>query len=228
MTEGTPARAVPARRLWILVLALAAVIVLVVVLVNRSSGAAGTAPSSPSSSTAPQGLTSGAPSASPATSSPPAASSPSPSASAPAHSASAAPGGRPTAPPVAITATAAPVKGVTAHLARIESVTGRAELPGEVGGPALRLTIQVDNDTRKAVDLSGLVVNLYLGRDAAPAVELSTGARAMPASVAPGKSATGVWVFNVPADERELVAVEVDLATDAPVVVFRGEAPPAG
>lgn len=224
MSQGTSAPAPRSRLLWWVLLGLLVVAAAVVVGVLASRGSVAAVPTSPagtaSSTPAPSGDGTASSSARPATSSPSASPSPPP--------VSSAPGGRPTAAPVPITATAAPVRGVTARVARIEAVTGKAELPGEVGGPALRLTVEVDNDTRKAVDLRGLVVNLYVGRDAAPAVELSTGERAMPDSVAPGKSATGVWVFTVPADERDPIAVEVDLATDVPVVVFRGEAPPAG
>ncbi|WP_019135049.1 hypothetical protein [Cellulomonas massiliensis] len=223
MSQATPAPAPRPRRLWLL-LGLLAVVAAVVVAVLLSRGTVAAVPPAPTGSASSSSPAPGGPTAS-ATSRP---ASPSPSATRSSSPTSPAPGGRPTAAPVPITATATPVRGVTAHVARIEAVTGKAELPGEVGGPALRVTVQVDNGTRKAVDLRGLVVNLYVGRDAAPAVELSTGERAMPDSVAPGKSASGVWVFTVPADERDLVAVEVDLATDVPVVVFRGEAPPAG
>jgi len=118
---------------------------------------------------------------------------------------------------------------VSIRLSAIESVEGVAEIPGEVGGPSLRVTVEVANTTEAAVDLSGTVVNLYLGTDRRPAIGLmKPGGSLMPSSVEPGAAATGVYVFNVPAQDRALVAVEVDIAIELPVVVFEGTAPAAG
>ncbi len=138
------------------------------------------------------------------------------------------PGGatpRPTAPPVSLTAPATPVAGVTARLARIEKVQGVSTLPGEIAGPSLRVTVEYDNQTNAAVDLRGAVVNLYAGRDLAPAIMLTQpGAKAFPASVAAGATAQGVFVFNVPNALRSQVRVEADLANAGEVVLFQGPA----
>jgi len=140
-----------------------------------------------------------------------------------------APGVRPTEAPAPLDDTATPTQGVTAELAKIESVTGVAELPGEVGGPALRVTVKITNGTDDDFDLTGAVVVLYQGEQRAPAIELTRpGGRPLPSSVGAGKSVTGVYVFNVPTAQRNPVEVEVDLASKVPVVVFRGDARPFG
>lgn len=117
-------------------------------------------------------------------------------------------------------ATSAP--GVTARLARIDSVQATASLPGEVGGPALAITVKVKNQTGKKLDLALGVVNAYYGPERTPAVSVaSDGEVPFPASVADGESAKGVYVFQIPEEARP-VRVELDLGNGADVVVFKG------
>ncbi|MEU0315199.1 hypothetical protein [Nocardioides sp. NPDC006273] len=117
-------------------------------------------------------------------------------------------------------ATTAP--GVTARLARIDSVQATASLPGEIGGPALAITVKVKNQTGKKLDLALGVVNAYYGPERTPAVSVaSDGEVPFPASVADGESAKGVYVFQIPEEARP-VRVELDLGNGADVVVFKG------
>lgn len=117
-------------------------------------------------------------------------------------------------------ATSAP--GVTARLARIDSVQATASLPGEVGGPALAITVKVKNQTGKKLDLALGVVNAYYGPERTPAVSVaSDGEVPFPASVGDGESAKGVYVFQIPEEARP-VRVELDLGNGADVVVFKG------
>ncbi|MER7607615.1 hypothetical protein [Nocardioides sp. NPDC127503] len=117
-------------------------------------------------------------------------------------------------------ATSAP--GVTARLARIDSVQATASLPGEIGGPALAITVKVKNQTGKKLDLALGVVNAYYGPERTPAVSVaSDGEVPFPASVADGESAKGVYVFQIPEEGRP-VRVELDLGNGADVVVFKG------
>ena len=136
-------------------------------------------------------------------------------------------GDRPTDPPVALQDSHQPAPGLSVKLASLEPITGVANLPGEVGGPSLQVTVEVTNTTSRAVDLSSTVVNLYTTHDLTPAIELSSGESPMKPTVAPGASVQGVYVFNVPVDQRDFVTVEVDLATAVPVTLFQGAAPAA-
>ncbi|MFD7078182.1 hypothetical protein ACFV9G_28510 [Nocardioides sp. NPDC059952] len=112
--------------------------------------------------------------------------------------------------------------GVTARLARIDSVQATASLPGEIGGPALAITVKVKNQTGKKLDLALGVVNAYYGPERTPAVSVaSDGEVPFPASVADGESAKGVYVFQIPEQARP-VRVELDLGNGADVVVFKG------
>jgi hypothetical protein len=128
--------------------------------------------------------------------------------------------------PVGLTEPAAPVPGVTFSISGLEAVDGVANGPGEVAGPALRFTLNVRNETAEPVSLVATVVNLFAGADRAPAAELGEpGGVPLPESVAPGGTATGVFVFNVPTDQRDQVQISVDYSVDAPIVLFEGAAP---
>lgn len=122
-----------------------------------------------------------------------------------------------------LTATAEPVGGLVAKLSRIEKVQGISNLPGEIAGPSLRVTVAFTNNTAAPVDLRGVVVNLYTGKALTPAIPLGQpGSRPFPATVAVGSTADGAFVFNVPVDQRAPVRIEVDLSTRGNVLLFQG------
>lgn len=128
--------------------------------------------------------------------------------------------------PIALTAPAAPVPGMVFSLGRLEAVEGKAQGPGEVGGPSLRFSLNVRNDTTSAFSLASTVVNAYYGANQSPATDLrEPGGVPLPDSVAPGQTATGVLIFAVPTSKRDDVQITVDYAVGSPVVVFEGSAP---
>lgn len=143
--------------------------------------------------------------------------------------ASAAPSPAPSAAPtgtVPIDSSADVVTGVTMHVSSIEAVQGEAVQPGEVGGPALRVTIDVVNTTGASVSLANAVVNAYYGASWTPAVTLAKpGGSPFPADVAAGATASGTFLFSVPEAARSLVRIEVDAQLGGPVVVFEGSTP---
>ena len=210
-----------------------AAVVLAVVLTNRRD----------TGGTTPGGLTSspGAPSSSGTTS--PSAASPTatgtepvptptpttevPSPSLPPATAS----GPPTVVPTRVTtSTRAPLRekadvddGVVVRVSRIESVDGEAQGPGEVAGPALRVSVEVENSSGEDVAMDLALTNLYYGRDRTPASTLSgPGARSLPGRLASGKKASGRYVFGVPAKGRNPLVVEFSLQADRPTILFEG------
>lgn len=111
--------------------------------------------------------------------------------------------------------------GLTARLVTIRSVTAKAQLPGEVAGPALAITIEVENADADAADLSSVVVNV-LDADDAPGTQMTAApSRPLAGRVGGRKSARGVYLFTVPKDKRNPITVTVSIA-DAPVLVFTG------
>jgi hypothetical protein len=105
----------------------------------------------------------------------------------------------------------------------VEKVTGEANVPGEVGGPALRFTVDLTNGTGKVLDLRTVVVNAYYGPDRTPATPLlKPGGRAFEPEVAADGSARGAFVFNVPPELQDQVELEIDAGVGKAIVIFAG------
>lgn len=133
----------------------------------------------------------------------------------------------PSLPPVELDDVAPFGTEVSARLVSIEAVQGEAEGPGEVAGPAVRVTVEVVNGTAETIDLGATVVNAYAGPELRPLETLSgPGARWFEGSLAAGAAAEAVYVFNTPADLRESLQVTVSYDPEVPTVVFEGAAPP--
>jgi hypothetical protein len=129
-------------------------------------------------------------------------------------------------PPVPIAQPSDITAGLTAAIVSLEAVEGEARGPGEVGGPAVRVTFTITNSTSADASLATAVVTAYYGPEQTPALELDEpGASALPTSVAPGQTATGVYVFTIPREERGQVRIMVDYSLQVPPLLFEGAAP---
>jgi hypothetical protein len=109
------------------------------------------------------------------------------------------------------------------EVADIESVQGKARGPGEVAGPALRFTVRVTNNSKKAINLDLAVVTAYFGRKDDPASQLSgPGAAPLPQKLKSGATASGKYVFAVPPAQRSRVRVDFSYIINQPTIIFRG------
>jgi hypothetical protein len=116
--------------------------------------------------------------------------------------------------------------GVTASIDTIEAVQGEARGPGEVSGPAIRFRVSIKNSTSEAIDLASTVVTVDYGADRTPALQLyEPGASTLPSSAEAGATASAVYIFTVPVDQRGLVHVTVDYAVGIPPLEFIGPVP---
>ncbi|HEX8510952.1 MAG TPA: hypothetical protein VF635_15820 [Propionibacteriaceae bacterium] len=116
-----------------------------------------------------------------------------------------------------------PAPGLRVEITRIRKIAARAQLPGEVAGPALALTVSIKNNSRATVDLSTVVVTLT-DSGASPGNEMS----AKPSKPFSGRlsrqqTATAVYVFTVPPDRRSPITVNITLAGEVPVLVYKGD-----
>ena len=126
-----------------------------------------------------------------------------------------------TAPPVALTDTADFGGKVTAKIAEISPTQATATLPGEVSGPAVAVTVEVDNGSADTIGLDSVTVTLTdSAGNAASTVTGSTGA--LSGALGAAESAKGMYVFSVPADARNPVTVTVTYSSGAPTLVFTG------
>ncbi len=135
----------------------------------------------------------------------------------------------PVAPPKGFDKPAEVAQGVTTRVRTMRAVNGVARGPGEVGGPAIQFTFEVTNSTTEPISLAEAVVNVEAGADRFPAEELSgSGSVPFPAEVAPGQKVSGVFVFQIPPEQRKTVRVLFHYEAVSPVAAFEGTAPVQG
>ncbi|KGH43991.1 hypothetical protein IN07_23430 [Modestobacter caceresii] len=118
-----------------------------------------------------------------------------------------------------------PVDGLTIEVASIEGIDGQATGPGNIAGPAVRVTVRVTNDSATDMSLGAAVVNLFHGPEATPASPLEDPSQEpFSGTLRPGASADGVYVFTLATGDRDSVTVQVGHAPGASYAVFTGAA----
>ncbi|HXH35890.1 MAG TPA: hypothetical protein VNJ54_16040 [Plantibacter sp.] len=128
-------------------------------------------------------------------------------------------------PATALDQPAAAPNGLTASIVSLESVEGEAIGAGDVGGPAIRVTVRLTNGTQEAFDTSLTVVNGYSGAERNPAGTLAKpGGKPFSGSIDPGASQDAVFLFTIPEDARGDVTITVDYQAGQPAFVFQGDA----
>lgn len=162
-------------------------------------------------------------SAKPTSTAPPATADPVPTAAAAPASAAAAPAGDRERPAVAPAAVSSVAGGPTVHLSNVGHVDGQAVGPGDIAGPALRMSIVIENAGADDLDLSLVAVNAFIGTDRRPAGTLTQpGGAPFNGTLKPGQSATGVYLFTVPVADQHQVTLVVDYRAGQPSAVFTG------
>lgn len=112
---------------------------------------------------------------------------------------------------------------VKVSLVLIESVDAIGSAPGETSGPAIRVTVRIENDSKAALPGSYVAVNAYTGQDRAPAATIMhPGGDPFSGEIEPGKRAEGVYLFTLPESDRADVLIGVDYQAGKPTVTFRG------
>ncbi|WP_157943995.1 DUF4352 domain-containing protein [Blastococcus atacamensis] len=113
--------------------------------------------------------------------------------------------------------------GITADVVSLDAIEGTGQGPGNISGPALKVTLRLTNGTSEPVSADAVAVDLAYGTELFPASPLDDPSSApFTGTVAPSGSTQGVYVFSVPADERDLVQVSVGYQAGAPILVFTG------
>lgn len=114
--------------------------------------------------------------------------------------------------------------GLMVALTSIEPVQGVAVQPGEVSGPAIRVTITITNRSDAPIDTGLIAVSAYSGEDRTPAgTVIKPGALPFEGTIAPGESTYAIYVFVIPLADRADVTITLDYLNDLAVVVFRGD-----
>ena len=113
--------------------------------------------------------------------------------------------------------------GLTANVTSVESYTATAKRPGEVSGPAVKVTLKLVNGTSSDFPLTTATVNAYYGSASTPASPVAGDPAAKPftGTLKPGATATAVYVFTVPADSANAVTLTLSDQAGAQLVVFK-------
>lgn len=112
--------------------------------------------------------------------------------------------------------------GISLRVVGTRVGTARARVPGELSGRALFVSVEVGNDSGAPVPLDGALVDVGLGRPAAPAVAMTAGSRPLSGRLAPGRTTTGVYVVSLREHPSRLVTLSITYRPGAPVSVLRG------
>jgi hypothetical protein len=109
---------------------------------------------------------------------------------------------------------------VTANIVETKNIDGIARGAGEVGGPAIALTIEVNNGSGSPIELSDILVTAE-DNAGTPAGPLSGDpASPLTGTLASEESAKGVFVFTFPSGAQEPMNVAVSYAAGFPVALF--------
>lgn len=128
-----------------------------------------------------------------------------------------------TRPPVPLDQAASAKPDVVVAISEVRQISARAQVPGEVGGPAVSLRVSVTNQSGEPAPLDQAVVALTDARGN-PGQEMSADpARPVTGVLPPGEAADGVYVFTVDPAHLDPVTVTVTLAGETPVLLFRGD-----
>jgi hypothetical protein len=112
--------------------------------------------------------------------------------------------------------------GVAVTVTDVQVLEVAANTPGEIAGPAVALTIDVKNSSGEPIDLSTAMVTVTGSGGAYGQATTSEPFRPFMGSVEPGGEASGVYVFRLPAEERDALQVSVEYVAGAPIALFVG------
>lgn len=117
-----------------------------------------------------------------------------------------------------------PADDVTVSVARVERIDGSGVGPGNLAGPAVRVTVRLTNEQPDAVMVGLVAVSLTYGVENTPASPLEDpSVQPLRGELDPGETAEGRYVFSLPRDSGD-IQLRVGWQAPAPVAVFVGPA----
>lgn len=114
--------------------------------------------------------------------------------------------------------------GVTARIDGVESLQVEAKTPGEVNGPAVAVTIIIDNQGADPIDVSSAMVSLFGSADVLGQPTTSDPYAPFSGVIEPGAIGTGTYVFLLPEDARDALTVSVQYMAGKTIALFSGQA----
>lgn len=122
------------------------------------------------------------------------------------------------APAVKVGEPAEIASAVRVTVGKVKDVTVKARQPGEIAGAAAAVPLTVRNGSGAAFSLDGMVVTAFYGDDIPGNETTASPSKPMTGSLAPGKTAKGTYVFNIPKKYASTLRVEV-ASNQSPTIV---------
>ncbi|MGB6057051.1 MAG: hypothetical protein WBF71_02215 [Microthrixaceae bacterium] len=127
--------------------------------------------------------------------------------------------------PVDLDSTAKFGSGVTVRLKSITATTAKAVLPGEISGPAVRVTVELTNSTATPLNLDNVAVELITMTGTPAGLITSSDAVPFKGNAASGATSTGTYVFSVDPAKRETARLSIKYSANTPTAIFTGSLP---
>lgn len=127
--------------------------------------------------------------------------------------------------PVDLNSTARFDSGVTVRLKSVTSTTAKAVLPGEISGPAVRVTVELTNSTASSLNLDNVAVELITMSGTPAGLITSPDAVPFKGSAASGTASTGTYVFSVDPAKRDSARLSIKYSANTPTAIFTGSLP---
>ncbi|MGB3411275.1 MAG: hypothetical protein WBA45_08745 [Microthrixaceae bacterium] len=127
--------------------------------------------------------------------------------------------------PVDLGSTAKFGSGVTVRLKSITATTAKAVLPGEISGPAVRVTVEVTNSTASSLNLDNVAVELITMTGTPAGLITSSDAVPFKGNAASGATSTGTYVFSVDPAKRDTARLSIKYSANTPTAIFTGSLP---
>lgn len=113
------------------------------------------------------------------------------------------------------------------HVLQAEKIQARARRPGEISGPAVRLSVELTNRTNKPVSAAGLAVTCADARGTALVEFLSPPSHPFRGTVSAGALARAVYVFELgrgARSARDPLTFQLGNSSTKSIVQFYGSA----
>lgn len=94
--------------------------------------------------------------------------------------------------------------------------------PGEISGPGLAVSVEVTNASDADLALDAISVTLTDSAGTPSSYVPVSDSQPFAGTLAPGKSATGTYVFTIPTDKRSPITVGLIYGPSTSVVLFTG------
>jgi hypothetical protein len=129
-----------------------------------------------------------------------------------------------TLPAVPLTESVSIAGDVNVRVSEIKAIDAVAQGIGEIAGPAVAVTVEVENGSSSPINLDGALVLLSDSLGSPGTSLTSDPSSPLSGQIDPGQSANGTYVFSVPLDQRDSVQISVSYSPEAPSALFTGSA----